>query len=780
LLAVRLIVLLVMTTIFFAYSQLNHPQREDLAVFVVNVEALAFGTRFKSRRHHGLEEHQHDDRRTTSASGNRRSLLSLDQDHYPIFSSHSALMASRSSASSSSTSKANITTTTKETTSKSKNNIWAAQDAHLVHERYRRDKVPDDLDYIVIGSGIGGLWLAACLSKFGKKCLVLEQHYIAGGFQHSFRRGPYEFVPGMHYIANLPLCAPLYDMVATPTTTPPASSSSSSSVSDSNDSNDDTTTAPSSRSPPPLQYHQAGNSVPADHNATCSHDLKVGDLPVMQVKEGIANVKAELLRVFPDEEYAIVEFLKLVEQAKWQAGQFATFKIFPRWLQFLLSQTLCSRYINFASQTTDEVLSRLTTDGRLKTVLSAFGGDLGESLADGSFVMQAAVLGHVLEGCHYPQAGPMQFVRGLVPTIRKAGGDVLVSARVQEILVAKQQPSFPSSFFWRTSPPPRAVGVKLAGSGDKLYAKHGIVSNAGIRSTLRNLLPPELAVDETGPLHRLYRAVEASSHGISHVFAFVGVNASTSDLKLRSSSFYYIPWNETNKSMNATEIQEFYRDSLLDPSVLDVSAGMVFCTAKDPVYSEATMPGRSTAIVFSEARAEDFQVFVNVSNDGKIKRLRTDAYKEAKKVIETKMMHSLLANFPQLKPHVDVVEIGTPLTLLDYTLRTETLGLRHTPRRMTDLEIRPDCAIPGLYFTGQDISFAGWAGAMTGAMVTAQRLLGYTLLDFAQKHTLMRDLGKGHVEDMIQDRIQQANAATPLTVMQEIFQNAVRHVTKKL
>lgn len=77
----------------------------------------------------------------------------------------------------------------------------------------------------------------------------------------------------------------------------------------------------------------------------------------------------------------------------------------------------------------------MTDDGRLKTVLSAFGGDLGESIREGSFVMQAAVLGHVSEGCHFPQGGPIQFVRGLVPTIRQAGGEVLVKARVEEILV---------------------------------------------------------------------------------------------------------------------------------------------------------------------------------------------------------------------------------------------------------------------------------------------------------------------------------------------------------
>ena len=228
--------------------------------------------------------------------------------------------------------------------------------------------------------------------------------------------------------------------------------------------------------------------------------------------------------------------------------------------------------------------------------------------------------------------------------------------------------------------------------------------------------------------------------------------------------------------MDATAIQDYYRDTLLDPNVLDVSAGMVFCTAKDPDYSAIAIPNRSTVIVFSEAQAEHFQTFVDTTADGK--RLRTRDYKQAKKLIERKMMRSLLLNFPHLTPYVDHVEIGTPLTLLDYTLRTETLGLRHTPQRMTDLEIRPDCPVDGLYFTGQDVAFAGWAGALTGAMVAAQRLLGYTLLDFARGKTLMRDLGRGDVEDMIQGRVKEATKASPFEVAMEIAGNALRHLTR--
>ena len=117
--------------------------------------------------------------------------------------------------------------------------------------------------------------------------------------------------------------------------------------------------------------------------------------------------------------------------------------------------------------------------------------------------------------------------------------------------------------------------------------------------------------------------------------------------------------------------------------------------------------------------------------------------------------------------------------MADYTMRMETLGLRHTPQRMTDFELRPDCNLPGLYFTGQDVAFAGWAGAMTGAMVTAQCLLGYTLFDFMRKKTLMRDLGAGHVEDMIQEKVKDGTAATPLEILIEILGNALRHVRKR-
>eukprot|EP00957_Ditylum_brightwellii_P084445 6421607-Ditylum_brightwellii.AAC.1 len=41
----------------------------------------------------------------------------------------------------------------------------------------------------------------------------------------------------------------------------------------------------------------------------------------------------------------------------------------------------------------------------------------------------------------------------------------------------------------------------------------------------------------------------------------------------------------------------------------------------------------------------------------------------------------------------------------------EPVGVRHTSQRRVDMDLCPDCKFPGLYLTGQDVAFAGWARA---------------------------------------------------------------------
>merc|ERR1711970_1213777 len=73
----------------------------------------------------------------------------------------------------------------------------------VIKQGFNINNVPENLDAVVIGSGIGGLTTAALMAKSGKKVLVLEQHDQAGGCCHTFVDKGYEFDVGIHYIGDV-------------------------------------------------------------------------------------------------------------------------------------------------------------------------------------------------------------------------------------------------------------------------------------------------------------------------------------------------------------------------------------------------------------------------------------------------------------------------------------------------------------------------------------------------------------------------------------------------
>ena len=73
----------------------------------------------------------------------------------------------------------------------------------LVGTKYNKATIDESYDAIVIGSGMSGLTAAALMSRAGRRVLVLERHYTAGGFTHSYLRKGFEWDVGVHYIGEV-------------------------------------------------------------------------------------------------------------------------------------------------------------------------------------------------------------------------------------------------------------------------------------------------------------------------------------------------------------------------------------------------------------------------------------------------------------------------------------------------------------------------------------------------------------------------------------------------
>lgn len=318
---------------------------------------------------------------------------------------------------------------------------------------------------VVIGSGVGGLWAAALLSKAaGLRALVLERHYTAGGFTHVFHRPGFEWDVGVHYIGQAhkrgsPV-AGLFEYLT--------------------------------------EGRLSWNAMPDVYDRIAVDTLR---FDYVSSKERLHEALAE---AFPRKRRTIERYLKHIDQCIRRLPFFFAEKALPSVVARLVGSGLRAPFLNLARRTTGEILDGLGASPELKAVLTAQWGDYGLPPGRSSFGIHAIIAEHYFDGAAYPIGGASQIANSLLPTIERGGGAVVVSAEVDGLLLDGT----------------RAIGVRM--NDGREFRANAIVSDAGIRATM-GLLPKMESVE----VEQIVARVGRIPPSIGHLCLYVGLRSAS-------------------------------------------------------------------------------------------------------------------------------------------------------------------------------------------------------------------------------------------------------------
>ncbi len=346
---------------------------------------------------------------------------------------------------------------------------------------------PGGWDAIVVGSGLGGLTAASILARHaGKRVLVLERHYTAGGFTHTFHRPGYEWDVGVHYVGDVHRPGTLLRRA--------------------------------------FDHLTDGELAWADMGEVYD-TVVIGD-DRYEFAAGREAFRQRMHSYFPHRTDAIDRYLERIRATVRTSKRYFLEKALPPLLGALAGPLLRGPALRDARRTVREVMAEISDDPRLTAVLTGQYGDYGLPPSQASWFMHALLVAHYLGGGAYPVGGSARIAATILPSIERSGGAVVTSADVAQIVVERN----------------RAVGVRLAG-GEEVRAPI-VISDAGIAVTYGRLVPREVAA-RAG----LSPTVPGAPPSFAHLSLYVGLRHDAAALGLGRSNLWVYPGDDHDRSI---------------------------------------------------------------------------------------------------------------------------------------------------------------------------------------------------------------------------------------
>ncbi|MEX1129610.1 MAG: NAD(P)/FAD-dependent oxidoreductase [Vicinamibacterales bacterium] len=237
-------------------------------------------------------------------------------------------------------------------------------------------------DAIVIGAGVGGLICANLLARERLRVLLVEQHYMVGGYCSTFRRKGYTFDAATHF----------YPLLGNPLTI---------------------TGSVLER----LQSRTRWVKMdPVDH-------FHFPDGSRFSVSADFGEYIDELKATFPHERKTIDRFFEVVREA------------YLYGLLYYFRGRKSERLDPLTPLSVRDALDRHFTDPKLKLLLAADCAHWGSPPSRTSFVFDSMLRLSYFLGNYYPEGGSQAFVDDLARSFEELGGDILMRSTVDRIVV---------------------------------------------------------------------------------------------------------------------------------------------------------------------------------------------------------------------------------------------------------------------------------------------------------------------------------------------------------
>jgi all-trans-retinol 13,14-reductase len=509
------------------------------------------------------------------------------------------------------------------------------------HHTLRRSKteIPDNMDVVIIGAGLGGLMAAAHLAKAGHTVAVFDSHYVAGGCATSFARGSsknrYVFDIGVHYVGEGGPGAEFEQLLA------PIGAE--------------------------VEFAQLD---PEGFDRLIFPDFE------FRIPTDRGLYRDRLVDLFPEERRGIDRYMATLSQIQTFHSKLSSSfgRMTPSTAAIMLLRAPRVAALLATGISTKTLLDLCTKNPMLRAVLLGQNGDYALPPSEVSPLLHCGLANHYFDhGAWYPKGGGQVIADRIADSVEHAGGSIHLQTPVERIIVENG----------------RAAGIEVRSRG-------GDVQTVRARAVLSNADPQRTLLELVGSEHLPSRVKKQAanwklSEGI--FMTCLGISGDVADDGFERCNYWVFDHYDT---------EQLYSSVRANREQLPQAAYITSATRKDPGTPGHAPVGQSTVEIMTALPSDPawWGASSETLRDGSYSK--TPEYQQRKLTIEASLVGRLDSMFPGIGQRVLFRESASPVSHMRYTRASagSGYGLAATPRQF-GLN-RPHTRLPlrGLYCAG--------------------------------------------------------------------------------